>query len=175
MSQETVLTLFVIIAAAAVVMQAGVMLGIWLAIRKVPGQIEGVRADFRNHFDPLARSVMEIVNISRDPLRTLITDLAEISQLMRQRSSQADAVFADLLEKSRAQVGRADQLLSNLADKVEETTDRVQQSVLSPILEISAVVKGIQHGLDFLFFRRRPSGSPAGPTEGTQDEQQLFI
>jgi hypothetical protein len=53
---------------------------------------------------------------------------------------------------------------------VETTADVVQRNVLAPIQEISAVVKGVRSGLEFLFSRRRaPSVS-----EATQDEQ-LFI
>jgi len=65
---------------------------------------------------------------------------------------------------------RVDQMVSDLVTKVETTADVVQRNVLAPIQEISAVVKGVRSGLEFLFSRRRaPSVS-----EATQDEQ-LFI
>jgi len=57
MEQNTGLTVALILVAIAVLMQAGAMLGIWLAIRKVPEQIESVRSDVKNRIDPLAQSV----------------------------------------------------------------------------------------------------------------------
>ena len=45
MEQNTALTVAVILVAIAVLMQAGSMLGIWLTLRKIPGQIESVRAE----------------------------------------------------------------------------------------------------------------------------------
>ena len=42
--------------------------------------------------------------------------------------------------------------------------------VTKPLNEISAVIKGIQSGVEFLFPRRRPVGA----SEATQDEQ-MFI
>ena len=171
MEQNTGLTVAIILVAIAVLMQAGAMLGIWLAIRKVPGQIESVRSDVKQRdIDPLAQSVLEIVNNSREPLRTISANLAEISTILRDRTSNADQVAAELLDKSRAQIVRVDQMVTDLVEKVETTANAVQKGVLGPIQEVSAVVKGVRSGLEFLFSRRRVTNV----SEATQDEQ-LFI
>jgi hypothetical protein len=164
------LTLALILVALAVLMQGGAMLGIWLAVRKVPEQIESVRSDVKQRLDPLAQSALEIVNNSREPLRTLTANLAEISQLIRDRTANADRVAAELLDKSRQQIIRVDRMVSDLVEKVETTADVVQKGVLGPIQEVSAVVKGVRSGLEFLFSRRRVTNV----SEATQDEQ-LFI
>ena len=170
MEQNTGLTVALILVAIAVLMQAGAMLGIWLAVRRVPGQIESVRADIKQRIDPLAQSVLEIVNNSREPLRTISANLAEISTILRDRTSSADQVAAELLDKSRSQIVRVDQMVSDLVEKVETTADAVQKGVLGPVQEVSAVVKGVRSGLEFLFSRRRVTNV----SEATQDEQ-LFI
>jgi hypothetical protein len=170
MEQNTGLTVALILVAIAVLMQAGAMLGIWLAVRKVPGQIETVRADVKQKIDPLAQSVLEIVNNSREPLRTISANLAEISTMLRNRTSNADQVAAELLDKSRTQIVRIDRMVTDLVERVETTADAVQKGVLGPVSEISAVVKGVRSGLEFLFSRRRVTNV----SEATQDEQ-LFI
>jgi len=170
MEQNTGLTVALILVAIAVLMQAGAMLGIWLAIRKVPGQIENVRNDVKLRIDPLTQSALEIVNNSREPLRTISANLAEISTILRNRTSNADQVAAELLDKSRSQIVRVDKMVSELVEKVETTADAVQKGVLGPISEVSAVVKGVRSGLEFLFSRRRMTNV----SEATQDEQ-LFI
>ena len=168
--ENTGLTVALILVAIAVLMQAGAMLGIWLAIRKVPGQIESVRSDVKQRLDPLAQSALEIVNNSREPLRIIAVNLAEISRIVRDRTSTADEVAAELLDKSREQIVRVDRMVSELVEKVETTADSVQKGVLGPIQEVSAVVKGVRSGLEFLFSRRRVTNV----SEATQDEQ-LFI
>jgi len=170
MEQNTGLTVALILVAIAVLMQAGAMLGIWLAVRKVPGQIESVRSDVKQRLDPLTQSVLQIVNNSREPLLTITTNLAEISQILRDRTSNADQVAAELLDKSRLQIVRVDRMISELVEKVESTANSVQKGVLGPIHEVSAVVKGVRSGLEFLFTRRRVTNV----SEATQDEQ-LFI
>ena len=170
MEQNSWLIAVLIFVALAVFMQAGAMLGIWLAIRKVPGQIESVRLDVKQRIDPLTQSALEIVNNSREPLRTISANLAEISTILRNRTSDADQVAAELLDKSRSQIDRVDRMVSDLVEKVETTADAVQKGVLGPISEVSAVVKGVRSGLEFLFSRRRVTNV----SEATQDEQ-LFI
>jgi len=170
MEQNTGLTVALILVAIAVLMQAGAMLGIWLAIRKVPGQIESVRSDVKQRLDPLTQSALEIVNNSREPLRIISANLAEISTMLRNRTSDADQVAAELLDKSRSQIVRVDRMVSELVEKVETTADAVQKGVIGPIQEVSAVVKGVRSGLEFLFSRRRVTNV----SEATQDEQ-LFI
>ena len=170
MEQDTGLTVALILVAIAVLMQAGAMLGIWLAIRKIPGQIESVRSDVKQRLDPLAQSALEIVNNSREPLRTISANLAEISTILRDRTSNADQMAAELLDKTRLQIVRVDRLVSELVEKVETTADAVQKGVLGPISTVSAVVKGMRSDLEFLFSRRRVTNV----SEATQDEQ-LFI
>jgi len=170
MEQNTGLTVALILVAIAVLMQAGALLGLWLAIRKVPEQIESVRSDVKNRIDPLAQSVLEIVNNSREPLQTISANLAEISTILRERTASADRVAADLLDRSQTQIVRVDRMVTDLVERVETTADAVQKGVLGPISEVSAVVKGVRSGLEFLFSRRRVTNV----SEATQDEQ-LFI
>ncbi len=170
MEQSTGLTVALILVAIAVLMQAGAMLGIWLAVRRVPEQIDHVRADLKQRIDPLANSVLEVVNNSREPLQTISKNLAEISTMLRDRTSNADQVAAELLDKSRTQIARVDNMVTDLVEKVETTADAVQKGVLVPVAEVSAVIKGVRSGLEFLFSRRRVTNV----SEATQDEQ-LFI
>ena len=170
MEQSAGLTIALILVALAVLMQAGAMIGIWLVLRKVPGQVEAVHADVKQRLDPLVHSVTEIVGNAREPLRAVGTNLAEISEMLRERTGDVDALVAELVDKSRAQVIRMDRMVSDLVQKVETTSEAVQRGVLVPVQEVSAVLKGFQAGLEFLFSRRRTTSV----SEATQDEQ-LFI
>jgi ABC-type transporter Mla subunit MlaD len=170
MDHENVLIFFSAVVTVAVLLQASAMVGMWLAVRKIPGCVEGIRSDFRQRIDRLAQSIAEVVTNTREPLHTITSNLVAITETLRERSIQVDAVVEDLVEKSRIQIVRTDQLMANLVDKVEVTTDKIQQSILAPLREISAVVNGLQTGLEFLFNRKRP----AGGREATADEQ-LFI
>jgi methyl-accepting chemotaxis protein len=170
MAHETLLTIFIIIAAAAVVLQALAMLGIYAAMRRIQGDVTGIRSDVKERLDPIAQSVTDLVTDSREPLRTVMTNLAEVSRAVRERTSSVDAVLDDLLDKFRLQVIRIDQTITDVLEKVDQTTTMVQRNVIVPVTEVSAVVKGLKVGLDFFLSRRRPGQSSEVP----QDEQ-MFI
>ena len=170
MANDTGLIVVLVLVAIAILMQAGAMVGIWVAIKNIHHEVQGVRADVKQRLDPLTASLGEIVSTSREPVRTITKNLAEISQMLHDRTSHVDEALADLVDRSRLQMVRADELVADLVRKIETTTETVQQTVLVPVHEVAAVLKGVRSGLDFLFSRRRtPTVS-----EATQDEQ-LFI
>jgi len=170
MEHNAGLTVALILVALAVLMQAGAMIGLWLAIRRIPVQLEAVRADLKQRLDPLAQSVAGVVSDAREPLRTIASNLADISKMLRERTTDVDGLVAELVDKSRLQVTRVDRMVSDLITKVETTSDVVQRGVLAPMQEVSAVIKGMRAGLEFLFSRRRT----ISVSEAAQDEQ-LFI
>lgn len=169
MASNATLNVVLILVGIAVVLQASAMLGIWLTMRKVQGQVQGIRTDLKQRLDPLTQSVTEMVTTSREPVRNIGANLEEISRMLRERTGQVDRVVEDLVDKSRLQVIRVDQMVTDLVEKVETTSDAVQQNVLAPIEEVAAILKGVRAGLEFLFARRR-----ASVREATQDEE-MFI
>jgi ABC-type transporter Mla subunit MlaD len=170
MDHETLLTIFIIIAAAAVVLQALAMLGIYTVIRRIQDEVAGIRSDVRQRIDPLAQSIAEIIGDSREPLRTVVSNLVEVSRVLRDRTSNVDEVLDELIDKFRLQVVRVDHAISDILEKIEKTTTTVQRNVVAPVLEVSALLKGFKIGLDFFLSRRRESQA----REVTQDEQ-MFI
>ncbi len=170
MANDTGLTVVLVLVAVAVLMQAGAMVGIWVAIKKIHVELQGIRADVKQRLDPLTQSVGEMLANSREPVRTITQNLAEISGILRERTTRVDEAVADLVDKSRQQAARIDQMVTDLVAKVETTSEVVQNKILVPLNEVSAVVKGVRTGLEFFFSRRR--GTTV--TEAVQDEQ-LFI
>jgi methyl-accepting chemotaxis protein len=170
MAHETVLTIFIIIAAAAIVLQAFFTFGLYMAIREIKGEVAGIRADMSRRIDPLAASLTEIVGNSREPLRSITADLAEVARVLRERTGSVDDVLDDLLDRFRLQVIRVDQTITGVLERVDKTTATVQRNIIAPVSEASAVLKGLQAGLDFFLSRRRESRTSDVP----QDEQ-MFI
>lgn len=164
------LTVILLLVSLAVLLQALSLLGVWQSIRKLEREVEGIRADVKQHLDPISRSIADIMGDSREPVRTIVANLAEISRVLRERASQVDRVVSDVVDKSRLQIIRVDQMVSQLMEKVESTAEVVRREILAPIQEVTAVMKGLRSGLEFLFSRRRASRA----SETTQDEQ-MFI
>jgi hypothetical protein len=80
-----------------------------------------------------------------------------------------DSTVTEIVDRTRLHVIRADNLVGRTMDKVEETTELVHTTVISPIRHISGIVQGLTAGLTALLGRQ---GKGNG-TGGQQDE--MFI
>jgi hypothetical protein len=77
-----------------------------------------------------------------------------------------DAAVTDVVDRGRLQVIRADELLSRTLDRVEQTSDLVHKTVISPVRQFSGLLQGITVGLEFLF------GGRARKNGGTREERR---
>jgi len=170
MGHDAILTAFVIIAALALVAQAGIFYGIFEALRQLQKSVQHSTTTTMQRVDELTQTVTDFLAESREPVRTITTNLAGISTMLRERSMQVDAVVAELVDRSRDQIIRVDQMVTGLVEKVGTTADAVERGVQGPLHEVSAVIKGVQKGLEVLFSRRRA----ATASESTHDDQ-MFI
>lgn len=170
MAHDTLLTILIIIVAAAVVLQALTMFGIYKAIRGMQGEVTDICSEVRRRLDPITQSVTEIVGESREPVRTVMSNLTEVSRVLRERTSSVDGVLEELLDKVRLQMARLDQTMTDVLDKVEETTTTVQRNIITPVTEVSAILRGVQAGMDFFLSRRR-----SGQTSDVPQDEQMFI
>lgn len=170
MTQDPVFTVFVVIIALAFVAQAGVMYAIYRSMQVSRREFEAVRAELKQRLEPLAQSMTDMMTNCREPVLSMVTNLNEISRIMRERTNQVDAVVADLADRSRLQIIRIDQMVTEMVQRAQNTADVVERNVLAPVQEFSAFIKGVRTGFEFLFGRRRK----ASVSEVPQDEQ-MFI
>ena len=170
MAHETVLTIFVIIAALALVLQALAMFGLYKVVQRMQGEIANIRAELATRINPLAETLTGMITEAREPLRMITADLAEVTRVLRERAGSVDDVLDDLVDRFRLQVIRVDKTITDVLEKVEKTTTIVQRNIIGPVSEAAALLKGIQAGLDFFLARRRESRTSDIP----QDEQ-MFI
>ncbi|PYV22042.1 MAG: hypothetical protein DMG24_17920 [Acidobacteria bacterium] len=118
----------------------------------------------------LTQRVTDFIATSREPVHNVAANLAEITRILRERTGQFDSVAADLLDRTRLQIIRIDQMVTGMVEKAQSTAGVVEQNVMTPVHEVSALIAGVRKGLEFLFARRRS----AAVSESTQDEQ-MFI
>jgi hypothetical protein len=169
MSLFWVMTILVAITALAFVVQAGIMFSMYRAIMGFRREFDSLRADIKPRLDLLAESVTEIVVNSREPIKSITANVADVSRIVRERTEYVDAVVAEISSRTRDKVIRIDNMLENLVEKAHSTADKVERGVAAPVHEASAVIKGVRAGIEFLLAGRSPKTG-----EVTQDEQ-MFI
>jgi hypothetical protein len=106
----------------------------------------------------------------RPKIETVISNVSETTTMVRAQIGRLDATVTDVIDRSRLQVIRADELLNRTLDRVEETTDMVHKTVVSPIRQVSGLMQGLTAGLEFFFSAKRRRGNGA-----TVPQDEMFI
>jgi methyl-accepting chemotaxis protein len=160
---------FVAVTAAAVLLQACILVALYMAVRKTSARVEGLTTQVQSKVLPTVDIANSMLVDLRPKIETMVDNVSESSTLVRAQIERIDATVSDLIDRTRLQVIRADELVNGTMDRLEETRDVVTKTVISPIRQISGLVQGISAGLEFLFGARRRRHEDAVP----QDE--MFI
>ena len=168
---QTLLIVFIVVTALAVVIQAGVLVSLYISVKKTSSRVESIAGDLQQRAAPALDAATAILNNSRGNLQTLTENLAATSTSLRNQVERVETTMGDLIDRTRLQVIRADEMVSRTLDRVEETSEFVQHTVISPVKQLAGLVSGLTVGLD-AFFRRRKGPQRSQPQ--TEDEE-LFI
>jgi hypothetical protein len=164
------LPIFVGVTAAAVVLQAGILVALYVAVRKSTSRVEALAAEVKDKVLPTADTAQSILIELRPKIDTIASNVSEASTVVRGQLERIDATVSDVVDRARLQVIRADELLNRTLDRIEETTEVVHKTVVSPVRQLSGLIQGVTAGLDFLFGGKR---SPREDVTVPQDE--MFI
>jgi len=160
------LPIFIAVTAAAVVIQAGILVAMYLAVRQTSAKVEILATEVRTKVLPAAEIVHSMLVQFRPHIESVVTNVSESSTMVRAQIERLDATVSDAIDRTRLQVIRADELLNRTLDRVESTTDMVHKTVLSPVRQLSGLVQGITSGLEFLLgARRKRNGVPVPQDE----------
>ena len=169
------LTVFIALTAIAILLQAGILFAMYLAMRKSTQRMEALATEVKDKILPSVGQAEQMLTEMRPKLTVIVDNLQEISTVAQAQLKRVDATVNDVVDRARLQVIRADELLSRTLDKVEHTSEMVQKTVVSPVRQISGIMQGITVGLEFLFAGRgrRNGGSRGERRPVPQDE--MFI
>jgi hypothetical protein len=161
--ENTVLTIFVIVTALAVVMQAGILAGMFVALRKTSAKVESLADEIKVKVLPTAELAQSMMIELRPKIATAIDNVSVSTTVLRTQMERVDATLTDIIDRTRLQVIRADEFVNSTMDKLEETREAVQRTVVSPVRHISGLMHGVTAGLEAFFSRKRnrePVGAP---------------
>ena len=159
---EGLLTLFVALTAIAIITQAGVLVGIYVMSRRLSDQVERFMKDTREMMVPI-RSIA-------DNLRIASANIVEIGLSARDQFRRVEAMVTDTGEALHMQLERFDRVSQNIIDRINETAEIVQDSVVRPAREVAAVAKGLTRGFGAFFFGRGRS-----TVDQARQDEELFI
>jgi hypothetical protein len=159
---DGLLTLFVALTAVAVMTQAGVLVAIYLQSKRLSEQVERFMNETREMLVP--------VKAITENLRTASANIVEIGVSAREQFRRVEGMVTDTGEVLQTQLARLDSATRDVVERVNATTQVLQDSVVRPVREVAAVAKGLGRGLETFFFRRQKS-----TVDQAHQDEELFI
>src|SRR5579863_9474083 len=148
------ITVFVFLTGIAVLLQAGVLAAMYFTMRKSGERMEALATEVKTKVLPTVEQARELLVEFRPRLQVIAENLEETTSTMRNQVQRVDAAVTDVVDRARLQVIRADELLTRTLDRVEQTSDIVHKTVISPVRQFSGIMQGISVGLEFLLSGR---------------------
>ena len=169
------LTVFIALTGIAVLLQAGVLMAMYFTMRKSSERMEALASEVKTKVMPTVERAQQMLTEMGPQIEVIVDNLEGATTVIRSQIERVDATVTDAMDRARLQIIRGDELLTRTMDRVEQTSDIVQKTVVSPVRQISGLMQGITVGLEFLFGgrNRRNGGSREERRPVPQDE--MFI
>lgn len=150
---ESLLTAFLIVSSVAIVVQAIVLVALYVSMKKSSARVESLAHEVERRAVPVLDAAHSLLTDNRAKIDTVVENLVATTTTLRSQIDRLDVTVTDVVDRTRLQVIRADEMVSRTLDRVEETTDIVHHSVLSPIRQAAGLVQGVMAGLGAYFGR----------------------
>jgi hypothetical protein len=172
---ENLTPLFIALTGAAVLLQAGLLAAMYLSMRKSSARLEALANEVKTKALPTLETAQAMLAELRPKLTVISDNLMETTHSVRSQVERMDATVNDVVDRARLQIIRGDELLSRTLDRVEETSDMVHKTVVSPVRQFAGLIQGLTAGIEFLLGNRsrRNGGSREARRPVPQDE--MFI
>lgn len=163
------LILFIAITSAAVVLQMLILLAMFLAVRKMNARLETMMDETKSRVFPLLETakvmqqdVKSFIETTRPKVEVIVDNLANVTTTARTDIERVEVTLNDMLDRLRLQVIRVDEMATRTLDRVEETSEKVQHSVMSPVRQVSGIAQAVSAALGSFFSaqKRRRNGGP---------------
>ena len=161
----TLLTIFVGLATVALLVQAAMLVGMFLVARTVRSKLLVIV--------PEAQNILGIVRRTTEKVETHIDKIGATSNAIldvtKQQLVRVDGLLGDATNRARAQMDRAEMVIDDTMTRVQHTVSFVQAGVVRPVREVHGIFAGIRTAIAHLGRAGRPTVDHA-----TSDEE-MFI
>jgi F0F1-type ATP synthase membrane subunit b/b' len=160
----TVMTVFVCISAIALLIQAGMLIGIYKSTRGMQDNVQRLLPKIEGLIDTSRQTIEE----SRKQILDITSKTSDILETARKQLERVDSVLEDATARAHIQLEHAEMVLDDAMERAHDTVALVHTGIMKPLREIQGVAAGIRTVIQFLM-RSRPN-----PTHATSDEE-MFI
>jgi len=166
-STQTLLVVFIAIAAISILMQAGFTIAIFLGARKTQKKITALTDDVRLHALPAIISSRELIQDLTPKLKSITENLSATTATLRSKTEQIGVVVGDVTAKAHVQASRGDGIVKGTLDQLTVAVQAIEHGIAVPVRQVNGIINGLRAGVDVM--RSKAPGNHLDP------EDDLFV
>jgi methyl-accepting chemotaxis protein len=144
LDNQTIQLIFVAVTALAVLMQAIILLAIFVAVRKAARSVSEQVEDLRNSVMPILDTTRDLINRVAPRIEDATADLAEITHGLRVQTAQMESAATEIVDRVRRQTNRLDKMFTGVLDSVDKAGAFVADAVSKPVRQISGLLASLK-------------------------------
>ncbi len=154
--------------AVALLVQAGVLIGMAVGAAKAQKKMFAIIDDLQGTMKPVLASSRELIAASQQFLQSvepkvsvISSNLVETTNIVRERAVTIGQAVDEITERSLQQAVRVDGMVAGSLDSVHRVTTSLERGIMVPVRQIQGVLNGLRVGFDVLLRKEREGRSPS--------------
>jgi hypothetical protein len=164
---QTLLVVFIAIAAVSIVMQAAFTVGMFIAARKAQKKVMVLVDDLRLHGLPAIIASRELIQDLTPKLKTITENLTVVSTTLRTGTEKVGGLVEDVTDRAQVQTVRVDGMVKATLDGLTSAVQAIEHGVAVPVRQVNGILNGLRAGVDVL--RKKNSSNHL------ESEDDLFV
>lgn len=167
----TIMTVFVCVAALALLLQAGMMWGMYKAARGMQDTVSRLTPQAEAllpKVQALLETSQETIQESRRQIAEITSRTSEILATTHRQVQRIDSIMEDAQVRARNQMDRAEMVLDDAMERAQQTVSTLHGGVMKPLMQIQGVAIGLRTALQYLS-RGRPN------PQNAHSDEEMFI
>lgn len=153
---QTVLIIFTAVTSIAVLIQACVMLGMYLVVRKATDEVHLLSDQLKQHLVPTLSTARNLVEDLSPKVKVAASNLVQATGVVRSQSEHINKTVGHVADLAQAQASRVDEMATAVLDGITQATASVQHGVSAPLKQVSGILNGLRAGVGVLRKKERP-------------------
>ena len=158
------LPLFIGVTALGVLLQAGVLLALYVGMRQAERRVLEKLDAIYEDAAPLLQTAHVLLEETGGKIRAIADNAHAISEKIREQVDNTGATVGEIASRTRQQAERVDAMVTEILDTVADTSRLLQDSIVSPLRQVGGWLGSVRSILDAL---RRPERKPRAHEEHT--------
>jgi uncharacterized protein YoxC len=170
----TVVAVFVIVAAVAIVVQMGILFALYMAMRQTANRMEGLAGRLEQQTTPLLANATAILEDAKPKIAEITTNLAESTATVRAHVQHVTEASGEIVERARHHAIRMDEFVGSTMGKIESASEILETKVLNPVRRVQGIMAAVSAGLNIL---KAAKGNRKTPRHGhaVEEDEEMFI